>query len=68
MAGSMPVAHFVPFVKGACPMPEIANRKGIILSANDDGTYEVEDNDLNIAIFTDVVSATHWWSFLVGQE
>ena len=47
---------------------QIANHKGIILSANENGTYEVEDNDLNVTTFDDVVSATHWWSFLVNQE
>lgn len=49
-------------------MNEIANRKGIILSADGYGTYEVEDNDLNVRTFDNVLDATHWWSFLVSQE
>lgn len=49
-------------------MTTIAYRKGIILSANDNGTYSVEDNDLNETIFADLAAATRWWQFLISQE
>lgn len=46
----------------------VANRKGVLLIANEDGTYSVEDADNRISTFSDVVSATRFWGSMVFQE
>lgn len=46
----------------------IANHKGIILAAEDNGSYIVEDNDLNEWVFDNVLDAANRWNALLFKE